>query len=72
MAIKKTTAHEIIDSQDNIWPPAMIQNGDWVYQEINDLPDEVKNEAKTLWTQSNINHFISVMEAGNEGTIIEE
>ncbi len=72
MAIKKTTAHEIIDSQDNIWPPAMIQNGDWVYQDITDLPDEVKTEAKTLWTQSNINYFISVMEAGNEGTIIEE
>ena len=43
MAIKKTTAHEIIDSQDNIWPPAMIQNGEWVYQEINNLPDEVNN-----------------------------
>ena len=71
MAIKKTTAHEIIDSQDNIWPPAMIQNGEWVNQDINDLPDEVKTEAKTLWTDSNINHFKSVMEAGEEGTIIE-
>ena len=72
MAIKKTTAHEIIDSQDNIWPPAMIQNSEWVIQDINDLPDEVKTEAETLWTEDNINHFISVMKAGDEGTIIEE
>ena len=72
MAIKKTTAHEIIDSQDNIWPPAMIQNGEWVNQDINDLPDEVKTEAETLWTEDNINHFRSVMESGDEGTIIEE
>lgn len=70
MAIKKTTAHEIIDSQENIWPPAMIQNGEWVNQDIDNLPDEVKSEAQTLWTVSNVNHFISVMEAGNEGTII--
>ena len=72
MEIKKTTAHEIIDSQENIWPPAMIQNGEWVNQDINDLPDEVKTEAETLWTEDNINQFISVMKAGDEGTIIEE
>ena len=72
MAIKKTTAHEIIDSQENIWPPAMIQNGEWVNQDINDLPDEVKTEAETLWTEDNINYFRSVMESGDEGNIIEE
>ena len=37
MAIKKTTAHEIIDSQDNIWTPAMIQNGEWVNEDIDNL-----------------------------------
>ena len=71
MAIKKTTAHEIVDSQENIWPPAMIQNGEWVNQDIDNLPDEVKTKAETLWTESNIKHFKSVMEAGEEGTIIE-
>lgn len=70
MAIKKTTAHEIIDSQENIWPPAMIQNGEWVNQDIDNLPEEVKSEAQTLWTEDNINHFKSVMESGEEGTII--
>lgn len=70
MAIKKTTAHEIIDSQENVWPPAMIQNGEWVNQDIDNLPEEVKSEAQTLWTEDNINHFKSVMESGEEGTII--
>ena len=70
MAIKKTTAHEIIDDNEVIYPPAMIQNGEWVNQDINDLPDEVKTEAETLWTEDNINHFISVMKSGELGTII--
>jgi len=70
MAIKKTTAHEIVDSQENVWPPAMIQNGKWVNQDIDNLPEEVKSEAQTLWTEDNINHFKSVMESGEEGTII--
>lgn len=70
MAIKKTTAHEIVDSQENVWPPAMIQNGEWVNQDIDNLPEEVKSEAQTLWTEDNINHFKSIMESGEEGTII--
>ena len=72
MAIKKTTAHEIIDSKNQVWPPASIYAEEWVDEDIDNLPDEVKEEAETLWTEENIAHFKSVMEAGEEGTIIEE
>lgn len=34
MAIKKTTAHEIIDSKNQVWPPASIYAGEWVDEDI--------------------------------------
>ena len=62
MAIKKTTAHEIIDSQDNIWPPAMIQNSEWVIQDINDLPDEVKRNYQRNATLINLDNVPEELE----------